>query len=252
MTTAPQQPAKPAGLHKKLSLAMSKIGRVPKRGRNQAQGYDYARADDVAEGAREALAELGVSILADVLESGVREIETKSGKARITWAKVAWTFTDSETGEKVTVHAPGEGMDSGDKGIYKAMTGSMKYVLMTNFLIPTGEGDPEADEPDDKPARGRQTNAQARAAVQQATQQHVPKDSAERLADVRKRLMALGFKEAPKRAEMVGAWLGRVADENLTLSADDWTRLDGYVGGLEEGRKILGKTDATEHDQRVN
>ena len=134
---------KPTGLHAKIVQAMGEIGRVPKRGENKAQGYKYARADDVAEVAREVLAGLGVAVYADVAESTVREITTKNGTAKVSCVMVAWTFVDSETKEERTVRIPGEGMDYGDKGVYKAMTGSLKYFLMTNFLIPTGEGDPE-------------------------------------------------------------------------------------------------------------
>lgn len=145
---------KASGLAKKMAAAMAEIGRVKKRGANQAQGYKYARADDVAEEARAVLAKHGVAVYPDVLDYGLREVDGKNGKIRITWAKVAWTFVDGETGEARTINVPGEGQDSGDKGIYKAMTGSMKYLLMTSFLIPTGDADPEndSDDDDDKPA----------------------------------------------------------------------------------------------------
>jgi hypothetical protein len=145
---------KPKGLAAKMAAAMGEIGRVQKRGHNQAQGYKYARADDVAEEARAVLSKYGIAVYPDVLDYGIREVEGKNGKIRITWAKVAWTFSDAETGESRTINVPGEGQDSGDKGIYKAITGSMKYVLMAGFLIPTGEGDPEHDE-DEKPATGK-------------------------------------------------------------------------------------------------
>ena len=145
-------------LHKKMAQAMGEIGRVPKRGRNQAQGYNYARADDVAEHTREILSKHGIAVYADVTDSGIREIETQKGKARVSWVKVAWTFVDGESGESRTVNVPGEGMDHGDKGVYKAMTGSLKYALMLGFLIPTGDADPEREE-EDKPQRTPQRRA---------------------------------------------------------------------------------------------
>ena len=137
---------KPTGLHAKIAQAMGEIGRVPKRGRNQAQNYSYARADDVAEHTREILARLGIAVYASVEDKGTREITTKNGTAKVSCVVVAWTFVDGETGQERTVNVPGEGMDYGDKGIYKAMTGSLKYALMLGFLIPTGDGDPERDE----------------------------------------------------------------------------------------------------------
>jgi hypothetical protein len=152
---AKTETAKPQGLATKMAAAMGEIGRVRKRGQNQAQGYTYARADDVAEEARAVLAKHGIAIYPDVIEYGVREVEAKNGKMRITFAKVAWTFVDGETGESRTINVPGEGQDYGDKGLYKAMTGSMKYLLMTSFLIPTGEGDPEHDSDEEEKPAGR-------------------------------------------------------------------------------------------------
>ena len=155
------------GLAAKMSAAMGEIGRVQKRGRNQAQGYSYARADDVAEEARAVLSRHGIAVFASVAEHGVREVEGKNGKIRISTATVEWTFRDGESGEERTVKIPGEGQDSGDKGIYKAMTGSLKYALMLGFLIPTGDGDPERDEEDEPP---RRDTRQARANVEAAAE----------------------------------------------------------------------------------
>ena len=57
------------------------------------------------------------------------------------------TFTDAESGESVTVQSFGCGQDTGEKAIYKAMTGALKYALRMNFLIPD-ESDPENDAED--------------------------------------------------------------------------------------------------------
>jgi hypothetical protein len=63
------------------------------------------------------------------------------------------TFRDADTGEELTIGGAGLGWDSGDKGVYKAITGATKYALMKNFLI-TDEQDPETGEQvkPDKPA----------------------------------------------------------------------------------------------------
>ena len=162
-STKGPNPNPPLRLAAKLAKAMGEIGRVPKRGHNQAQNYHYARADDVAEHTREILSSLGVAVFASVENKGIREIETKNGKARISMVVVTWTFVDGETGEERSVSVPGEGADFGDKGLYKAMTGSLKYALMLNFLIPTGEGDPEKDE-EEKPKPRPNAAAQVAAA----------------------------------------------------------------------------------------
>src|SRR5207244_7798356 len=49
----------------------------------------------------------------------------------------------------VVLHAYGTGTDKGEKSVFKAMTGALKYGLRNAFLIPD-ESDPEADSSVDK------------------------------------------------------------------------------------------------------
>src|SRR6202045_3796544 len=63
---------------------------------------------------------------------------------------MAYTFIDVDTGEEITAKVAGQGLDSGDKAPYKAMTGALKYALLQSFLIATG------DDPEDERADGGQ------------------------------------------------------------------------------------------------
>ena len=56
---------------------------------------------------------------------------------------VSYYFYDVDTGDYVKVEMAGQGADSLDKAIYKALTGALKYVLRQSLLIGTGD-DPEA------------------------------------------------------------------------------------------------------------
>jgi hypothetical protein len=231
--------AKKPGLTTKMALAMGEIGRVPKRGHNQAQNYAYARADDVAEHAREVLAKLGIAVFPDVLDYGTREIEAKSGKMRITWAKVAWHFVDSESGEERIVNVPGEGQDYGDKGLYKAMTGSLKYVLMTSFLIPTGEGDPEfekAEETTTVAPRKRDPEAAKKAADAMRAKIN---DPSARLEAVKAWAMKTHAASAAKAKAAIEQTLGRTLathpiemageGKGWGITADELQRLEAWV-----------------------
>ena len=51
-------------------------------------------------------------------------------------------FIDVDSDHELNGTWSGSGTDTVDKGLYKAITGGIKYVLNTNFLIPTGD-DPE-------------------------------------------------------------------------------------------------------------
>src|ERR1700738_5163472 len=60
---------------------------------------------------------------------------------------MAYTFMDRDTAEEITVKVAGEGLDTGDKAPYKAMTGALKYALLQSFLLATGD-DPEDERVD--------------------------------------------------------------------------------------------------------
>lgn len=68
--------------------------------------------------------------------------KAKMSEGRI--VKVKARFIDIETGYYEEVYAAGDGADFSDKGIYKAETGAVKYILACNFLVATGD-DAEKD-----------------------------------------------------------------------------------------------------------
>lgn len=130
-------------LFSKLAGVMGAVGHVPKRGRNAFHKYDYVMEADLVDAVRNKLAEVNV-----VLFTSVEQV-TREGT--LTTIQAKFTFADGDSGETYTVAGAGQGEDKGDKGVYKAITGAVKYMIMKNFLIPTGD-DPEADEETDKRA----------------------------------------------------------------------------------------------------
>jgi hypothetical protein len=141
-TPKPQaEPVKPRGLVSKLCEIMAEIKWVEKRGRNEFHKYAYATEADLVEAVRGKMAARGIFLFPDCID------HKRTGE--LTDIMVQWTFVDGTTGESRTCAVPGCGQDKGDKGVYKALTGSEKYLLMKAFLIPTGD-DPEGDEKVDK------------------------------------------------------------------------------------------------------
>ena len=68
----------------------------------------------------------------------------------LTVIRIKFQFIDGTTGERTDMQEiVSYGDDPGDKGIYKALTGAVKYALMKTFLIATGD-DPEADKSTDR------------------------------------------------------------------------------------------------------
>lgn len=147
-------------LVKKLTEVMKQVQYIQKKGFNNFNKYKYATESDVQEKVREVLAEQNVIMLPDVVEHSVREHTNRKGNVEyIATVKVLFTFIDGDTGEDLKIHSIGEGQDSGDKAVYKAITGAQKYALMKAFMIPTGD-DPEADNGVDERNSGKQQKQQ--------------------------------------------------------------------------------------------
>lgn len=136
----------PRNLVIKLSEILGEVDRVPKRGRNEFHKYDYVMESDLVEAVRQKLAERNIFLLSSVEE--LRREDT------LTEARIKFTFLDGDSGESLSFYYFGQGDDKGDKGAYKAYTGALKYAIMKNFLVPTGD-DPEADTETDRRANER-------------------------------------------------------------------------------------------------
>lgn len=148
-----EQPSAPANgrasLFRKVAQVLGEIERVPKHGHNSYYNYDYATESDLVETVRPALSKAGLAMFATIVQ--VEALENN-----ITRVAVDITLGCADTGEVWTSRWFGDGQDKGEKGIYKAYTGAIKYWLMKTFLVSTGD-DPEDDgaQPKDKaqPAR---------------------------------------------------------------------------------------------------
>jgi hypothetical protein len=132
----------PTALSVKLLEVMKDITWVEKRGENTFHNYKYATESDLVEMVRGKLSSRGIRTRFNLVSTARVAKGDKGGF--ITDIEVDWSFVDSQTGEIETSRVPGSGEDKGDKGVYKALTGSEKYWLMKTFLIPTGD-DPEND-----------------------------------------------------------------------------------------------------------
>lgn len=62
------------------------------------------------------------------------------GNTKRAVVNVDYVFTSAEDGSSITVSMTGEGMDSGDKAVNKALSAAYKYACFQLFCIPT-EGD---------------------------------------------------------------------------------------------------------------
>ncbi len=128
-----------ARLFTKLATVMGAVARVPKNGHNAYHGYRYVTEADLVEAVREHLASQNVCLFVSADSS--KQIDASKG-GPVTQVQMTITFACGDTGATFTVNWIGAGQDTGDKGVYKAFTGGLKYALLKCFLVSTGD-DPE-------------------------------------------------------------------------------------------------------------
>lgn len=140
---------RPKTLAGKLAGILGEIGRVAKRGYNQHFKYEYVTEADLADEIRPLMAKYNVAVIPSVVSTSVEA-------NNVTIVQMTFTVIDGDTGEKETSSFFGAGQDKADKGIYKAITGAMKYWMYKTFVISTGD-DPEVDNDSDKQQPGVQS-----------------------------------------------------------------------------------------------
>ena len=75
-------------------------------------------------------------------EASSSSSESETGIA--TFVDCSYSFVEVESGEDISGTFVGSGNGRDEKGNYAAITGAIKYILTSNFLVPTGV-DPEND-----------------------------------------------------------------------------------------------------------
>jgi len=152
----------PLNLVQKLASIRRELKNIEKKGTNAFQHYDYLRAEDIAGEMGDRLAAMNV-ILARRNLSFVQDNITAVNKGGVERTDVHvivtldYVFIDGDMGDgiskngyaEIAVASIGEGRDSGDKAVAKALTNALKYALTQPLMMRVGD-DPEADSEHDK------------------------------------------------------------------------------------------------------
>ena len=183
-------------IYEALTAVMRDCGAVGKDSKNPQQGYKYRGIDAVMNAVNPALTKNRVFVAPEVLEMTREERTTGRGTLLIySVAKVKYTFY-AEDGSSITAVVIGEGMDSGDKSMNKAMSAAFKYALFQVLCIPTEEMiDSEVDSPEPQPKSV--VRRQAAQAPQQTAPQATPTAAPQQMS---LEVMA----EQPQNADMIG------------------------------------------------
>lgn len=215
------------GLAAKLSEVLGEIKRVPKRGRNKIQSYDFVTESDLADFVRPLLAERKVFLHQSMVDHDMHDLyKTQSGNIMyLTIVTVDFTWVDGETGETLPPQRfMGYGADTGDKGLPKALTAATKYALMKTFLISTGD-DPESDERVDRavPANGDSGQPRVSRRAPSGTQQRGGRSTVPTQPQITElRRLAGEAKLTPENyVKLIGSTLGvDVSDVDTSKPAD--------------------------------
>ncbi len=132
-------------LKEKMWTIMQEIEYINKDKVNSFHGYKYASEEAIKKVVHEALVKNRVLFRISV------DRQEYDKEAQLTMLSCRYIFEDVDSDEVVTAAMQSQGQDKGDKGVYKAITGAIKYALTSALLIPTGD-DPE-DERNDKPSQ---------------------------------------------------------------------------------------------------
>jgi hypothetical protein len=131
-------------IHQKLAIIASKVGAVAKHSENKDDKYKFRSIYDIYNQLQPIFKAEGVFIVPRILESAESIVATNKGRAFRVKVKVEWMFSCTD-GTFISAVGQGEGIDSSDKATNKAMTASLKYLLIYMFLIPTIPYDTDAD-----------------------------------------------------------------------------------------------------------
>lgn len=139
-----------AEIYQKMAAILKETKAITKSEKNQQQGFKFRGIDNVMNELHDLFAKNDVFVLQEVISFETNDRPTKSGGVNtFTRATIKFRYmtTDGSFVETVNV---GEAMDSGDKGMNKAMSIALKYSLLQMFLIPTEEQkDPDATTPEE-------------------------------------------------------------------------------------------------------
>ena len=129
----------------KFINVMQECSHISKSGTNSYHGYKYATSSDVMLKVNSALTKYGIASFVSPSLISLQDVTTIKGNVEhLATVEVEIKLVDKDSGEEAILKGLGNGQDSGDKAVAKALTSAMKYAYMMSLAISTGD-DPEAD-----------------------------------------------------------------------------------------------------------
>lgn len=121
-----------------ISNVTSEIKAVPKN-RNHKQGYKFRSVDDIFNAVNPLLSKYKLIIIPNYTIISNEVLESQEGKRQIRTVVQGNFKLYALDGSFLEVQIPGEGIDSLDKSMNKAMSNALKYCYIQVFSISTEE-----------------------------------------------------------------------------------------------------------------
>lgn len=129
----------------KLAEACDEVKGVEKKGQNREQNYKYQKAADVAMAIRHELFSRGIIIVQSENQPEFIQVGTTAKGSPVFECRIGIVYSIMGEGGQIDLVGYGVARDFGDKAIWKAKTGAVKYFLRGLGLIPDEKEDPEFD-----------------------------------------------------------------------------------------------------------
>jgi hypothetical protein len=133
-------------IYEAIAYVMKEVEAIGKNSQNKQQGFKFRGIDAVYNSMHDLMSKAEIVMLPEVIERHRDERQSKAGSLLFyTILRIKYNFIHS-SGSSVSCIVEGEGMDTGDKSVAKAMSIAQKYALFQTFLIPTEDSvDPDAE-----------------------------------------------------------------------------------------------------------
>ena len=237
-------------IYQRILAVTADVGTFAKDGKNTFHNYNYASIEAIVADIQPVLIKHGVVLAFEVdecIQVQVRQFTEKKGwnENEVTRVHIILQAINADTpDDKVSKGFYGFGIDSQDKGIYKATSGARKYGIFGMFNLMAGDDDPEST----GSQKNTKANAQPRPAAQpQQTQRKAAPASTAKANPKLQEILFPGLAEWPPQNDK-GYAIAIGTAGKLTLPCSDPFRgklrgefaAKGY-GSDEDRRSLMAK-----------
>ena len=233
MAAEPIPQAEVPNLHQRLLEVQRAVTQLTKDGQSEGKGsFAYVSSSAVLGAVREAMDAHGLLLTTSATDYTLHLNAAYGGKQHLTelMMELVWVNVDNPE-ERETYRFPGQGIDSGEKGVGKAATYAEKYFLLKFFHIATDGDDPDAGSGGNGNGRPQAPRRQAprQQPQQQAPQQapppaqtkppqrmdNIPEGAPKNIDELRDWMAANGY----PRNQHAGVLQGMAGDHTLDIDA---------------------------------